>query len=208
MILETLKNWHSPLETLTTTLGAALARSLLSTLHETVKEWRATKLFEEMRDSYLQFLNTHLGSIKANVARALRIERAKPITRNDKLMDRYIAEETTTLETGRLRTRHTEYATEIQDMTGKDVTIKAWDEKAKKLALETIGPDPYSREVGVMARIRAYYQIASMRFVDNIVQAVEADLFVKFRDLEYDLMGALRVLEEDGRPLSSTLLAH
>jgi hypothetical protein len=101
------------------------------------------------------------------------------------------------LEFARLKQRNQEHS---EEKPGKDFNIANGDAKTKKAAVDVLGPDPYSREVGVMARIRAYYQIASIPFLDQVVQAVEAELFIKFRDgLQEDLAAVLQIFGENGR---------
>ncbi|KIW04352.1 hypothetical protein, variant 1 [Verruconis gallopava] len=207
MILLTLENWKDPLKVLLNNLKSAMQNSLAKSLQDKVYQWRATKLFEEMQEAYRNFLNRHMESMTQYVFRALKIERVKPITRDEKLMSRYVKEEQAILEAARLKKRYMEYARELEKKYGKEVN-KNWDDKTRKQATEVLDADPYSREVGVMARIRAYYQISAMRFVDQVVQAVEAELLIKFREeLYHDLMTALQVFGEDGYKNANRLVA-
>lgn len=199
MILQTLVNWKSPLDTFMRELNKALSTAMTSTLNMQVREWRTTPLFTKMMESNSYIKDLHMQNMKRHVTRALAIESVKPITRDEKLMERYVAEEIADLEAARLKRRFREHIDQQAEEGAKETFPKDWNEKAKKFAMETLEPDPYSREIGVMARIRAYYQIASMRFVDQVVQAVEAELFIKFRGLNDDLMDSLGVLDENGK---------
>ena len=198
-MLSTLKNWHVPLEILVNNVRMAMAKALATSLRERVGQWRTTKLFQEMHKTNVAFLDERLGYMKSHVNRALRLERAKPITRDEALMKRYIADEGAKLEDGGLRTRYAAYLIEAAEQSGKEYVAPTWDDKAKKEAARVLDPDTSTREISVMAKIRAYYQIASMRFVDQVVQAVEAELLLSFRDeLYHELMAALKVYGEDG----------
>jgi hypothetical protein len=106
MILETLKNWHIPLSALTRCLKAAIVCSLAKTLQSTVREWRATKLFDEMQYANQSFVDRHFDEMTSFVNRALCVEHVKPITREERLMDRYVAEDMSMLEFARLKQRN------------------------------------------------------------------------------------------------------
>jgi hypothetical protein len=202
MILTTFKNWDVPLDLLYKRLRTALARSLASSLSEKVGQWRATKLFEEMHQANIAFLDEHLTHMQAHVNRSLRLERAKPITRDEELMTRYIAEEETDLADARLQHRYRLYNTKLVENGGKEHGAGSWDDKARKQAASLLQPDTYAREISVMARIKAYYHVASTRFVDHVVQSVEAELLVTFKEeLYHDLMMVLKVFGEDGKYL-------
>lgn len=199
LIQQTLLNWHLPTYSLVDSLETVLRSALQATLQETAREWQTTLFFSEMkRVSQDIFLATHIGDLRSNVAaRALRLERARPITENDKTWNRYIDEELKVFKDARFKNR-SEYHFDTQDeLTGKVTTSvererKRQNERAK--LMDVLGPDPYTREVEVMAKIRAYYQIASMRFVDHIRQSVEVDLFAQFRNgLRDELDEALKV---------------
>jgi len=63
---------------------------------------------------------------------------------------------------------------------------------------QELGPDPYQREVEVMAKIRAYYCIASTRFIDNICASVQGELFEDFKmGLREQLIDSLGVSAAD-----------
>jgi hypothetical protein len=200
MMLSTLKNWNKPVDVLFKSLRAALARSLAKSLRDTVGQWRATKLYEKMHSASLDFLNEHLTSMQVHVNRSLLLERAKPITRDEQLMNRYISEEEAELTVWRLKNRLKMYNSRLAENGGKELSFAVWDDKTCKNVSTLLGPDTYASEITVMARIRAYYHIASTRFVDHVAQSVEAELLMKFRsDLDHDLNIVLKVFDQDGR---------
>lgn len=52
----------------------------------------------------------------------------------------------------------------------------AGKKKAKEVTLEGLGPDPWDLEVQMAAKSRAYYDVASHRFVDSVCQQIFAHL--------------------------------
>jgi hypothetical protein len=206
-----MEHWDVPLNQLLESLHEIMRKALQTTLDETTRRWNATALPSAIkRISQDNFLTTHLGDLQDNVAmRALRLEQRKPITEDEMTMKRYEEEELAKFQEARLKARIEVYFDEQGRITEKEISS---EERARKRRNELdvlktkIGPDPFDREVKVMAKIRAYYRIASARFVDHIRQSVEAELFVKFRDGLYDdLAKKLRITEPDCE-LSLTLI--
>ncbi|KAF2434192.1 hypothetical protein EJ08DRAFT_582410 [Tothia fuscella] len=212
LILSTLENWHVPTSRLVNALENVLRSALQRTLEETAREWKTTLLFSEiMRISQQVFLRVHVGHLRdMSAPRALRLERTKPITEDTKTMSRYIQEETEHFQNARFKALSETYFDKLDTMTGKETSPHDRERKRQsdREGLKAkIGPDPYDREVRVMAQIRGYYQIASMRFVDNIRQMVEAELFAKFRDgLHNDLQDGLKVHGADCHDYCAKLL--
>jgi len=204
LILITLKHWDTPVYRLVDSLEAALRSSLENTLEVTALEWSTSQLFFEMRRIQESFLSTHLGDLRSNIAsRALRLERRKPMTMDEANLQRYMKEQFRVFEDARFEARSNAYFDTQERVMGKEIPKQERERKrlnpAERESLKLkLGPDPFTREIEVMAKIRAYYQIASTRFVDNIRQSVEAELFYQFRDgLKDDLEEGLKVTEDN-----------
>jgi hypothetical protein len=203
LILQTLHNWHLPTAHLVDSLESIFRSVLQHILEETAHKWETTNLFKALkRISQDVFLSTHIEDLRSNiVSRALRVELTKPITENKILTDLYIAEETAFYEGERFKVRSDIYFDALEIETGRAINQKDRERKRHANAEDLkakLGPDPYKREIDVMAEIRAYYRIASVRFVDNIIQSVEAELFGKFREgLLDDLYNELKVTDAE-----------
>jgi hypothetical protein len=204
MILSAMVNWNVPLQALFKSLRGAIGHLLEETLNASVSEWRTTQLYKEMIKIMGTFIELHVGDLECNVAsRALRVERTKPITNDVETLDRCEREERKFFRAARFKERSEMFFDKQDESTGK--TTLAEERERKRInkdvaeAIEKkMGTDPFAREVDVMAKIRGYYKIASTRFVDNICQAVEADLFLKLRDgLQDDLEEGLHLTQPD-----------
>jgi hypothetical protein len=194
LIMLTLVNWDRPLRQLLVGLRNALVTAIYKILDETVAEWKSTALVKEMLRVIGIFFSVHVGDLESNIAsRALRIERTKPITNNTQAMNRVQEEELQVFQNARFRARSDAFFDEQDKVTGKATSAEERDRKRRTNEADIkskLGSDPFKRELQVMAQIRAYYTIASARFVDTIFQAVEAELFVKLKG------GLLDELEE------------
>lgn len=204
LILSALVNWGVPLQAVLTALRRALGNLLGTPLNETLKEWRTTALYKEMIRIISIFVELHVGEVESNIAaRALRVELTKPITNDVESLDRAEELELALFQTARFKERSEAYFDKVDGQTGKTTSAESRELKRRTgdqaaVIHEAIGPDPFAREVKVMAKVRAYYKIAATRFVDNICQAVEADTFLRLRNgLQDDLEEGLRVTEPD-----------
>jgi hypothetical protein len=208
LILKTFEHWHVPLDQLLKSLEEVLRSAMQKTITETTSRWTTTSLPTEIARICDHFLDTHLGDLRDNVAaRALRLERRKPITDDENTMKRYTQEELDVFNTARFKARTDVYFDQQDVMNGKGTGSEERERKRQNnpdVLKAKLGADPFDREIRVMAKIRAYYQIASVRFVDHIRQSIEAELFVKFRDgLLDDLLEGLRVMQPDCKSFSS-----
>lgn len=209
LILSALVNWGVPLQAVLRALREALSTLLGTTLNDTLKEWRTTALYKEMIRIIGTFVELHVGELEVNTAaRTLRVELTKPITNDVESLDRAEELELALFQTARFKERSEAYFTKIDEQTGKTTSAEVREGKrrtADQAAVihKAIGPDPFAREVKVMSKIRAYYKIAATRFVDNICQAVEADMLLRLRNgLQDDLEEGLRVTEPDCKFIS------
>lgn len=204
LILSALVNWNVPLQAVLIALRGALRTLLEVTLNDTVAEWKTTELYKEMLRIIGTFVELHVDELELNTAaRALRIEKTKPITNDVESLDRAEETELALFQTARFKERSETYFDKTDAQTGKTTSPENREQKRRtpneaQMILQKLGPDPFAREVKVMAKVRAYYKIAATRFVDTICQAVEADMFVRLRNgLREDLEEGLHVTEPD-----------
>ncbi|KAJ9655554.1 hypothetical protein H2201_008779 [Coniosporium apollinis] len=103
---------------------------------------------------------------RRNIKYHLCLEHYRPFTMDEELLERYRAEHLDEIQEARYKVRARAYL----DKQGARETISG--ERLRK----AIGADPYQREVNVMAKIIAYYRIASARFIDHVCMSVRAEL--------------------------------
>lgn len=185
MILATLTNWAVPMNQLFNRVENELLSALKKTLDECVSRWRTTDLYRQLSALSSEFLSDQMKRQRQiHAPRTLHLETRKPFTENSDALDLYRSREFDILHTARFKARANNYFDEQDAMTGKRTSAEDRTRKMQgdKELRNKIGTDPYQREIGVMANIRGYYTVAASRFVDNICQSVESDLFDRFRD--------------------------
>lgn len=211
LILKTFEHWDAPMKKFLDDTESALRDNIHKALEEVFRQWRTTDLYKESYRIIMTFLATHMESQRKDVAeRSLRLERFKPITWNSEAMEANRREELGIFENARYEARAHAYYDEQDARTGRATSQQ---ERHRKIvsgqARAEIGVDPYQREVDVMAKIRAYYNIASSRFIDHICQSLQAELFESFRtDIQGELLLGLQVNDQDAQAHCIRLLAE
>lgn len=199
LILKTLEHWDAPMRTFLDDTEKVLRVHVRRALDEVFRQWKTTDLYKESYRIIDTFLTTHMQSQRQDVAeRALRLERFKPITLNIEILERNRVEELEVFQTARYEARANAWVDEQDVRTGKGTSLQ---DRHRKIATEQvrkeIGPDPYQREVEVMAKVRGYYNVASNGFVDHICKSLQAELFESFRtDIRGGLMEGLSVVDD------------
>ncbi|KAF3491336.1 dynamin family protein [Arthroderma uncinatum] len=78
-----------------------------------------------------------------------------------------------------------------------------------KVTKEELGPDEFAKELEIMSASRAYYDIASSRFVDTTCQNIYIKLFMRCRDELRDVIEhKLGILEENASERCQELIAE
>ena len=77
--------------------------------------------------------------------------------------------------------------------------LEKMDQKSKRKLVENVTPDPFDREVEVMAKLKAYYHIAGTRFVDTVYMIVEAGFLHGLHGLNDVIKQELGLMESRGK---------
>jgi len=163
--------------------------------------WKETELFSAVWMAVTKFLQEYVNYQRDHVAsRALRLERNGPMTECAELWRDHQDNELAFLQLKRFETRAEVVFEKQQASTNKEITKVERSRRAQNDATlkDTLGPDPFRREVEMMAKVKGYYNVASMRFIDHICQSLQAELFKDIgTNLHQELTVALRVSEND-----------
>jgi hypothetical protein len=193
IIQKGLEKWDGPALDFLSQTEKLLRHNIKSVLLSVLHGHQNTLLFKELDNITSQLLSVVIEQQKnSNIARELYLEKFRPMTQNQTVLKYHIAQNLELLEQARSDARLKEIIRMQEQSTGKPVTEK--DVPKLKKDLEVI-PDPYEREVEAMAKVRAYLDIASMRFCDNIIKSMHVELFEKYcKDLQDQIF--LRILPE------------
>lgn len=179
-----LTGWQLPMNAFLENITTILSDKLHYLLQDSCNKWLNTEFYVEAQRILSDFVAAIMEEQHNYAQRALRLELHKPFTLNDEDIKRKEGEELQVIEPMRYKTRAGEYLNIHEARTGR-VTIEA--ERKKKIQgdknLRTeLGVDPFQREIEVMAKVRGYYRVALLRFLDHVVQGVQVEVFEKCRN--------------------------
>ncbi|TKA79525.1 hypothetical protein B0A49_01091 [Cryomyces minteri] len=200
--IESLTNWDKAMDEFIRKTEMALGRTLHAILEDVLSPWKSTALYKETSKILDDYLSLGVGEQRTHAQRALRLEQFKPMTMNDKSIEENEKKELAYFEAARYAARANSYLNQQEAMLGKrpDLNeVRTGKIQTDQTLRKELGVDPFQREVGVMAKVRGYYNVASMRFVDHVVQGLQVELFDRCRThLHEELKTGLHVDVEDG----------
>lgn len=175
-------DWYLPMEAFLKDVANVLLSKLQNVLGEVCVKWLNTEFHREASKIVSEFATSVMGEQKSFAKRALALEHHKPMTMNEKAIMVETAAILEQLTEARQQKRALEYISYLDESSGKVTPSQERVRKAKdKKIRDEIGEDPFKVELDVMARVRAYYTVASLRFLDYVVQGVQAEAFEKCR---------------------------
>lgn len=191
LIEESLKNWVVPATNLVISVRDLIFFRAREAFDKAFGEHHHTAFYDDSWMIIQDFIHAcvqHYNNDKVTLY--LRMEQQKPTMENARLWNQIKHEELSVLQTGRVRARTKERLRAIArnarkpDPTWQDI------EKALKNQnfINNLGTDPCDLVIDAITKVRAYYQIASDRFLHNIVLSVQCELFEK---LKSELPGVL-----------------
>jgi hypothetical protein len=199
MTLQTLQNWHLPMNDFFDKLDGLLRSRLEVLFDEHFKRWAGTALYDAAWKIVTEMLNLNLHEQRTTMAaESLNDEKNglyifhKEVFSRDK--DAIIILYRQHRYKARLISYKNERALAIgRPMTPVEETRLLKDEKLSTLLRE----DPYEVQVGVVADVTTYYMIAARRFHSSICMRVESKFFKQLRtQLRDELENGLGIHDE------------
>ena len=205
---QSLLGWGDPMEMFLNKVAESLEATLGQLLKDACEGWLASDFYKDAKQILETFLGTIIDEQRNYARRAFRLEQHKPLTMNNEGFKAATSAELERLANFRLTKRALEHLHRTDKSASKQLDEDEAQEKLKhqqkkaatdhKLRAE-LGPDPFQREIEVMARVRGYYSVALLRFLDHVVQGVHAEAFVKCIDeLPSQLRAGLMLESHDG----------
>ncbi|KAF2092003.1 hypothetical protein K490DRAFT_53161 [Saccharata proteae CBS 121410] len=209
---ETLAQWDIPMSAFLDELEKALKEAIKITVDEALYAWKSSALYTQTLDIVDKYLGMQMHELRHTYApRMLYLERLKPMTEATALLEGFVKNELDVLQNARYEARANVFFDQMANSGGKRVEP---EERKKKILNDVqlkrdLGPDPYAREIEAMSRIRGYYSVASMRFVDNLCQAAQGDVLEKLKTgLHDELLTVLGLAENNAHANCVQLLAE
>lgn len=201
LIVECLNQWDTPTKGLIAFTNDSLIKSVQKIMDQVFASWKETEFFGAVWSAFNRSVHEYVEHQRDYVApRALRLECTGPMTECAELWRDHQDKELAFLQSKRFEARAELHFNKQQVLANKEI---GKTERSKKIQndqslKDTLGPDPFRREVEMMAKIKGYYNVASMRFIDHICQSLQAELFKDIgANLHRELTTALRVGEKD-----------
>lgn len=174
----TLAAWETPMLEFIDSVNKEIQTTLQGLLEEACSQWLTTAFFIEAQKIVRVFASSAMLEQLKYAKRALDLEQRKPFTLNTDSYKFQCEHELNVLQEARTTQRlienlKAENVSKRLALDNEDITKKA---KTDMKARAELGEDPFKSEVGVMASVKGYYNVASVRFLESIVQGVQIEV--------------------------------
>lgn len=203
IIRKTVSFWNKPVSKFINDFTTLLRNHLRVTLQEKFSVWKSTDFFRQSTQIVDVFIMKLADELSHYAEYVLRVEQFKPITSDISLAKKNV-DETQRLESERFISRAHEYFDMQDELSGNGTSAqerkKQIDRDGGKTLKDKLGPDMYANEVRMLAETRAYYDIASVRLVDNLWMNIRADVLERCRTgLLEELKTGLNLYANNGK---------
>ncbi|KAK2805714.1 hypothetical protein FQN51_009217 [Onygenales sp. PD_10] len=187
------KHWNEPMKQFLIATYGLMESFLMEQLDAVFSTYQRTKVYGELKQIILDFLEALKEPHFQMANETYEVECQKPFTMATAMFHRAQKEALDTLKSFRHNTRVMLYLQQEGDYNnGRKM-------EPSKITEAVMGEDGFSREIEIMAASRAYYEIASSRFVDTMCQSVHTKLFSKCHDEIRKIMTMkLGILDDNG----------
>ncbi|KAK6003315.1 hypothetical protein QM012_001160 [Aureobasidium pullulans] len=211
---QTLVGWEQPMLEFVDSVHQEIQTTLDQLLEEACAQWLNTAFFTEARKLVKAFVANAMRNQLQYAKRALDLEQRKPLTLNTEGFKYHHDKELQILLEGRATQRLIERTEDADRAAGKIMVDQSERKKKAKADIKTkgelgLGDDPFAEEVKVMAKVRGYHNVALSRFLDVIVQGVQAEVLHELEtNLLQQLKDGLEVETRDAQERCKELLAE
>lgn len=207
---QSMNAWNQPLEQLVDTILRLLRERVDKVLDEVLKDYKSTALYLEAQQHMKRFLDDAELRLREATTERYELESLNPFTLDEAGLDMHNKSELEVLRKARHSARAFQYvvAQEVRDQKLSDQAMRST--KATKILETTLDPDPFEQEIAVFAKVRGYYLVSYIRWVDTVCQAIQGGLFVEMRkSIGQYLENALGIFGDGGEcPFLVVLLVH
>ncbi|KAJ5347247.1 Dynamin [Penicillium brevicompactum] len=206
------EHWKILIEAFIQAAHGTVQDALTLAFENELSQYHQTRLYQELN----KILSTYMQSVRINhlaVARdQCHSECEVPFTMAQEYHRTIMGQSLSELRALRAFSRASAYLR----VRGHDMSDERTKEKIRKIAGNiqagtntALGEDKYSDEIEMMANARAYYEIASSRFLDTLCQSTTMKLFKTCRiGLIEAIQDELRIFGENGRARCLELMAE
>ncbi|KAJ5825622.1 Dynamin family protein [Penicillium riverlandense] len=181
-----IEHWEGLMQRFVDATNTEVQKALLDMVEEVFNDYHQTGLYREVKSTIISYLAQLKCEHLAYGREVYKMENGKPFTRAIDQLNKAQKAALKELTRARFLARGKGYL-ELRGYQFSSIN-EASPVVNSKLSIEDLGPDPFAQEVEMMARARAYYDVASSRFLDVVGQSVHMKLFSKCRN---ELVGAI-----------------
>jgi hypothetical protein len=201
-MLESLEHWGEELQLFFAQLEKDMLAQCQRVLRHSLAKWSTAQLYEETERIVKKFLTFDLDNQRTTMGPdTLNAELSGTYMWQTGIFDGHKARYEEVYKSVRCKQRAKVYWDLLDESMDADQReISAKKEPHKSILAATKDKELYSKEVDVIAQVRAYYELARIRFHDTICMRVEAHLFNQFsNDLFSHLSDDLGLESQNGK---------
>ncbi|KAL1966975.1 hypothetical protein VTN77DRAFT_3719 [Rasamsonia byssochlamydoides] len=200
------RHWVEPLKIFLAVSHKLTRDTLLEQVDKVFSQYKQTDLYRQL----VKIIESYLAEVRedhyAQAFELYQLEYSKPFTMATSFMTRAKEDASVTLKARRREVRVRRFL-ELQGRLPDEPHKR--EAEIRKVSDRELGPDPFEREIEMMATVRGYYEVASSRFVDSICQGIHIKLFSRCREeLFLVIEKALGILEENALERCMILMAE
>ncbi|EEH17402.1 hypothetical protein PABG_07398 [Paracoccidioides brasiliensis Pb03] len=186
------KHWDQPMEEFLAATYTLMEGFLMENLDVVFSSYQRTALYGELKGIILNFLQVLKEPHLRHTSECYQIECTKPFTMASETFQRAQKDAFDFLKAKRQECRAAQF------VNSGGVALNGRRVEPDKLTDADMGEDGFTREIEIMAASRAYYEVASSRFVDTLCQSVHSKLFIKFdKELRSVILKELGILNDN-----------
>jgi hypothetical protein len=202
LMLESLEHWGEEMQLFFAQLEKDMLAQCQRVLRHSLAKWSTAQLYEETERIVKKFLTFDLDNQRTTMGPdTLNAELSGTYMWQTGIFDGHKARYEEVYKSVRCKQRAKVYWDLLDESMDADQReISAKKEPHKSILAATKDKELYSKEVDVIAQVRAYYELARIRFHDTICMRVEAHLFNQFsNDLFSHLSDDLGLESQNGK---------
>ncbi|KAI5242682.1 hypothetical protein E4T43_04657 [Aureobasidium subglaciale] len=209
---ETLAGWEQPMLQYINAVKEEVQTTLDQLLEEACAQWLNTAFFTEAKNIIKVFVSKAMLKQLEHAKRALTLEQRKPLTLNVEGFKHHHDKELKILQEGRTTQRLVEKLENTDRAAGRFLVEPSERKKKAKTdqkARADLPDDPFGEEIKVLAKVRGYHDVALLRFLDHVVQGIQAEVLYDLENnLPQQLKAGLEVETRDAQDRCKELLAE
>ncbi|KAF2713739.1 P-loop containing nucleoside triphosphate hydrolase protein [Pleomassaria siparia CBS 279.74] len=210
LMLQSLQHWNEELNLFFDNLERNMLAQTQRTLHESFSKYITTQLFEESSKIVNKYLALHFGLQRTTMGpEILNSELGGVYLWNSRIFENHKVRFLQAYKLVRCRQRTNAYWSSVDPtLDAEQQEVSAKKEPHKTMLANNKDKELYETEIDVIAEVRAYYELARVRFHEAICMRVESNLFNEFSsNLMEHLSDDLGLNDENVHKRCVTLLA-